>query len=414
MVAACLLWLIWFMPRTVAPIADETRDQPSISLLGPNDSDAGRPIELTLRSPNDPDYNGTVSAFVTDALGTTRHHVVLSNGQGTLLLASNRTEHAGLLSIHVDQGSEPARHDVRIRPGPMSSPLIAVVGQRSLLVGGDSAMLVISPLDAFGNAVAPGLPLSVEVRRPGVGPESYEAATQNLVVGIWLGSSDRAGVGTVSVTSVALDGLLVTSQQLEFRQVAGSPATVAVVADVSATPLLADGRTLIRLRTNHLEDRFGNVVANGTIVNFLVEAPDGWSHLTSTVIDGYAECRTAAPSLPGTVRVTVSVAGVTGTTHEFRADPAVDEVPFRLLPVFGPARAFLELQIGPVMLSTGGLVPDGTAASLSVAGAPLVVEDVSLRNGEATVAISLEGLTATGLSLLDLTVAVLGHEAGIR
>lgn len=385
---------------------------------GPDSVVAGETAEFGIRAGGD-----VVSLLVIGAIGTTEVGVAMSNGEGVLALDEVATEHAGVLTIQAGLGSASVRHDVRIEPGPVTAPVAAVVGQRTLVVGVDSVMIVATPTDANGNAVAPGQNLNAEVHYPGGSQRSLAFSTHALVGFAWLQSSTTAGLGSISLTAPITGSGAAASHPLEFQQVASVPTRF----DLTATPArlghldtaaegaawsqLADGQTLWRVRSTSLQDEYGNTIPDGSSARLVLSAPDGWRQAIGVVVGGHLEVYVPAPTLPGVMTVTAQIAGVTSTPHDMTFRRAVPNVPAHFADQPDDHELDqnqVEVIIGPVLLGSGGYVPDGTVASLEPLDGSSVIATTVLRNGAGTITVSTPELAAADAQVQSLRVSVLG------
>lgn len=442
-----------------------------------------------------------VPILVVTAAGVVDAKVAIQGDTGTVVLDAVLTQQAGLLTVKTGLGTDSLRLDIVVHPGEPVDPLVGVVGQRTLVVGGDRSMIVSTPFDHFGNAVAEGHKITAHIHYPEGSQHTEQTSnvlhttTRNLVGYFWFASTDLAGAGSLSLTMEATDigrtdldptnldptnldptnldltnldltnsePDIVNGQRLEFLQVAGPPEMFSVQATVSSTApsarsvqgmnssaLLADGRTLLKLRTSLLTDEYGNTVTNGTSVRFVVAAPDGWRQLVTTVLDGHAETHMTAPTMPGTVTFTAEVGGTTSKVEKLTFLSAVSDLPIMVtrashshpdleadsIPETNTASEkgavsergavsetdadktmLIEVRVGPVLMDSGGYVPDGTQAWLSsntnngsteASAKASTVSMIVLRDGIGVFVLTTRELADLGLDVDDIAVTVLG------
>jgi hypothetical protein len=257
-------------------------------------------------------------------------------------------------------------------------------------------MVTATPRDRFGNSVADGTPVTLHVRRPDGTLDVIETEVADLLSGVRVFSGTTAGRSTIRVS---VDGA--TGPEVDVLEVPGPPAVVELIEP--NLDLRADGRMLVTIATGLLEDRFGNVLLDGTAASIDMSGPTGVGTLTGVTIDGRAEFVVEAPTSAGTIELRGVVDDVASAPLALTYAPAVVAVPARVARVDGSADSQVAVEIGPVLTELGGFVPDGTAALVSAASSSGETEAVTvvLRDGVGSVVFA----AASGESV---TVEVLG------
>lgn len=267
----------------------------------------------------------------------------------------------GLVVIDVISRQRVGTAVVDVTPGNPAGPLDLYLGPRTVVADGeDHSMIVTVPVDGFGNPVASGTAVTHVATLADGTMAALETRTVDLLSFATIPSTTISG-RTVIAVSVG-DA---TGPGRSFENVAGPPVDFELEAERLAgttTTWTADGTTLRTIRTSRLVDRFDNVVEDGTTVTLDLDGPDGTSILTATTIDGIARFIVESPSRPGTI--TASAAAAEGTSSDLIIDavPAIDGAAV-------DARRIgdrVVVDVGPVLLTTGFFVPDGTVATVTI------------------------------------------------
>lgn len=405
LVVSALLALTAFGLVQLRPSSDDSATIPSIEVIGlsgPAELGAGESFTLQVNGPDD--ANGRALLLFRSGLHAFTREVSISDGAGTVAVNGLATEHAGVLTISpVQASSVEVAHHIDIAPGATSQPVVPLIGPRTVRADGiEETMAVTLPIDKFGNVASEGTVVDLTVtRNTGVVPlVNLDSVVDNLIAWSWIGSTTKTGVASVAATSEGVAGRVI-----EFEEVPLPPVVIPLIAP--DTTVVGDGRTLHEIRTLPLADQFGNEVQDGIATTFFMRDAVGVRHLPGLVIDGTARVVFEAPSKPGVMEVWAVIQGVRSAVLEVEVEPAVDLVPFEVYEIEGVT--FVE--IGPVELAAGGLVPDGTAVDAIGSEDGMATEQALLENGRATIEIDHEEdpdfeLSGLELSVLDARVRV--------
>ena len=300
------------------------------------------------------------------------------------------TFHAGLLTIDAVQpnASSPesldtdASHHMTIEPGETSQPVVPLIGPRTIRADDEEeTMAVVIPADFYGNVVADGTAVDLTVTRNVIpnSTERFTANVRNLLAWSWIDSETVTGTASVAASAEGVDGRVI-----EFLEVPLPPVSIKLLEP--RTSMVSNGRTLHEVRTAPLVDRFGNEVQDGVATSFFVRDDAGFRHLPGLVIDGVGRVVVEASSKPGTIEIWAVIQGVRSSTLELDVSPAVDTIPYRIEQ--GESAEGPMLHVGPVSLSAGGLVPDGTWVVVTSADSEIQTE-AQLNNGVVVIDLSL-------------------------
>ncbi len=385
--------------QTPAPPAAAEPAAETLSMVAPRSLHAGEPLTVTVRGLPD---GATAHLMATGALGFEEATGRAAAGAAHVQLVGPLTRQAGMVLLVASAGDSRAVARTTVVPSLPVGPVSAVVGARSIVADRqDQAMVVTTPLDAFGNAAADRTAVSWRWRRPAGQSSVVPGSVDHLLAWAELPSGTRAGTGTVSATVGAAAGPATT-----LDEVAGPPVSVTLRRE-DPGPLLADGQQLAAVATKVLRDRYGNVEPDGTLVELTWSGPGGRGQATAPTVAGVARFGVPTPTRPGVLRLRARCRGAaTGKELRLRARPAVREIPARMLPTDDGLR----IEVGPVLLVTGAYVADGVPVAIRVRGSGGESRATAvLRDGSATTTV----LTPAGAGAPQARVEVLGVEATV-
>jgi hypothetical protein len=298
-----------------------------------------------------------VSLLTIGSIGAVNADAVADRDGAAFDLSAETTQWAGVVTLIARSGNSVASRTLRVVPGPVTGPVPAGIGPRSITAdGSDSAMLITIPRDRFGNAAADGTVLDMVHGLPGGGERHTELKMTGLLAYGLLRSGTTAAAGAVRVGVGD-----VSSPVVGLEEVAGLPARFTL--ETAGKVPDADGRSLLTVRTSTLRDRYGNDQPNGTEVTLRWTDPAGRNVATAYTVRGVAEFTIEAPREPATLTLEASCRGVT------TARPL--KVEFRTVrPVITLAahrrQDGVSIEIGPVRAALGALVADGTPVAVAV------------------------------------------------
>lgn len=286
------------------------------------------------------------------------------------------TQFAGTVSLHASAGQVESVGEVQIMPGPAVDPVLPLVGPRSIVVGGEHwTMAVTTPRDTLDNPVAENTLVTYRVQHPvppdqeqNAGLEIIEAYTQNLLAWTRIYSHNRAGQ-----MLIAANAGFGHSPERVVVATPGLPVAFRLTADKLQAP--ADGRQLVRISSDQITDRFGNVLFDGTNVTVLATMPPHERRsLPATTIDGRIYTTIQAPSQSGVMTLLAWIAGVPSQPLEiqFAPGPAVQPI----LVTTKPVAEGIMVTAGPLVGQLGQFIPDGAAVTFMITAPDGNVETV--------------------------------------
>ncbi len=392
LVASAAVALLLLLARDEEPTLPSASG--SLTVDAPDRLDAGDPLPVTLSGASR-DLDTATVVLVTTA-GTHAVDVGLTSGGGTVDLAPTMTTAAGAAEVWAIAGRDQSSTSVLLLSGPPVEPLVPFVGPKSIVADGeDHAMVVVLAADRFGNPVPQRTDIELWATRPDGSRTAGTVESTGLVA--W----QRLFAGTLAGrTSVATSLGSVQGPVADLDEVAGRPAEI-ILDDPAGEALLADGRRLHVVRTKQLRDRFGNVVTDGTVVDFRSDTPEGRRTASAPTIDGRAEVWIEAPSVPGAVQLVAQSSGVASLPLEIGYATAVEDVPLQL----ERSQDGWLIRVGPIALVDGGWIPDGTEITVDIPGRGTVT-GTSLDGGAS---VPVGGAPPDGA-----TVTVLGLRTSVR
>lgn len=223
-------------------------------------------------------------------------------GAAPFVLPPADTAAAGSVELVARAGA--ARADVRLTvlPAEVGLAVPPIVAPRSICAGSGESVVTVVAQDAHGNLMADGVPAALESRDPLGRGESMALRVRGGIAWARYAAEDVAGrVGLrARVGDTASDETPLTVLACDLAPVR-----------LTATPprLPADGRQTLTLATAPILDTANNPVADGTLVLFVADFPDGPRRIAAQTINGVAEAQVVASTTPGSGRVRAVVLG---------------------------------------------------------------------------------------------------------
>ncbi|GAB4506030.1 MAG: hypothetical protein Kow00123_01680 [Anaerolineales bacterium] len=256
-----------------------------------------RLIAIVTDSQSNPAPDGTVVTFETDygTFGTGTTYITGTvNGQAVAYLLSSTQVATATVRAQVVGDSDAIR--IQFVPGPPA----AITGEAAppvIRVGGETTLVSARITDRFGNAVADGTTVTFTTNLGDFGGAGTITTTTTAgQASALLRSASVAGTATVNVRSGVSACRLV---YVTF--VPDAPATLTLSSD---RPRIAVGGQSAELMAR-VADRFGNAVADGTLVTFSTDLGqlNGGTIAVATTTDGTARIHLTSGMTTGTAHV---------------------------------------------------------------------------------------------------------------
>lgn len=339
--------------------AEATPSPTHLSLEAPASTTVGRPLTLTATT-NAAD-GATVQLGWLGSYGLRWYTATVANGRARFDIPAADTQETGYITLIAQTATLESRTTLQLQPDMPVEPLTPLVGTHSITADGRSwSITVIVPFDQFGNPIAEDTPVHIQARHPGDNLENFERPIDHLLAWARIHSSTRAGRTAIAVQTGNAHG-----SEGKLLEVPGWPVPFGLDHDPKG--ITADGQQLTYLRTDRIVDKFGNVLPDGTLVNFLVTDPRGTSSIIpATILDGRAKAPLQAPTEPVTLTVEAVVFGITSQPMAvaFTPGPALGRFPLTLS--LADEGLALRLEAGPLLGSLGQYVPDGTEVTFTI------------------------------------------------
>ena len=245
--------------------------------------------------------------------------------------------------------------EILILPNEGPEKIETYFGPRSIQAGdGDFSMLVAIPLDKYDNPLEDGTSVQTQEYYAEV-IQKDSLSLKNMIAWKNFPTRDKAGKILLSASSAH-----VFSKELSSRIYPSVPANFQI--SVNRIHDYADGNQVATLSTSILKDRFGNIVSDGTLVDFLISTETGKKlKTTASTINGVATAGVLHPEKPNTWKIRAVVNGI--------ADSDLIEIKFK--PVLNDFEVIIEpesksVKVGPLQSFLDQQIPEGTTVTLTI------------------------------------------------
>ncbi|MBP1464903.1 hypothetical protein EYB53_004190 [Candidatus Chloroploca sp. M-50] len=323
---------------------------------------AGKPLTVVAERLDAPD--GLEALLLAQgSYGPVLYRARFQGGRAEFHLPGEDTRVAGLVALTARAGAAEGHADLTITPGEVVAPLTALVGPRTIIADGAHwGTAAVIPFDSHGNPVAAGTPVEFYLVRPNARTETISTTVQHLVGWERVWSATVAGRTTVIVRVGQAHG-----HEASLTETPGWPVRFALSAPPRGLP--ADGRQLVALRTSPIVDRYGNQMLDGTLVTFVVEAPDSTLRLIPAyTINGVAEAYLQSPATPGRLTAYATLYGVKSLPLRLDFKPGLAVGTIAVRASVDQKTGIVTLEAGPLLGNLGQLVPEGTEVRFTLAG----------------------------------------------
>ncbi len=294
----------------------------------------------------------------------------IDNGYGTLILSPEKTD-AGIsfalpASISTISGlcnwqlfyKEESRLQGQFYVHPRTDSnliLESYLGPRNISAGTEQgAMLVNFPSDIYDNPLGEGTVVEV-IEQYLEESQNYKDTIHNLLSWRYLNKKEKTG--RIFVRSSIRD---YPSGEMYADIKPGAAKDFSITFNRNHE--FADGNQQLILSTDQIKDSFNNVVADGTLVTFLIKNGNSNSlYTTATTVNGIAAARIIHPTSATSWDITAYITGEASSNTldvTFKASIKDFEASF--------STDGHQLMIGPFIGFMGQLVPDFTPVSITI------------------------------------------------
>ncbi len=331
---------------------------------------AGEPIQLQFEGAADNQL-----LLIQNAWGTIGLPPDTANTQLTFSLPAHISQKSGLNHWSlIQEKTKIGKGDFTILPSKeLSDAMESYIGPTSIFADNqDQAMMVSLPQDTFGNPLPNGTTIELTEKFK-ANQESYSVNVQDMIGFDFIGGHTK--VGDIFITST-LDNQV----SKEF--------TVSVVptkaADFTITPerqhSFADGNQIVSFKTSVINDRNGNKIADGTLVNFVIQDASGNSYQTyGQTLNGLAVGKMLHPEAPTQWNVKAHISGLSQSNSlELGFEAAVKDYTVHI------SENGRTISVGPILSYMKQWIPDGMGIHLEIKspdGKSLLTLETTSRKG---------------------------------
>jgi len=313
---------------------------------------AGEPIQLQFDGAADNQL-----LLIENAWGTIGLRPDTTNTQLTFSLPASISQKSGLNHwILIQEKRKIAKGDFTIFASKeLSNAMESYVGPTSIFADNkDKAMIVSLPQDVYGNPLTNGTTIELTEKFK-ANQESYSVNVQDMIGFDFIGGHRK--VGDIFITST-LDNQV--SKEFTISVVPTKAADFTITSERQHS--FADGNQIVSFKTSVINDRNGNKIADGTLVNFVIEDASGNSYQTyGQTLNGLAVGKMLHPEAPTQWNVKAHISGLSQSNHlELAFDAAVLDYSVH---ISEDGRA---ITVGPILSYMKQLVPDGMGIHLEI------------------------------------------------
>lgn len=290
------------------------------------------------------------------ALYTKSYPIKISNGAFQLNIPADDNQFAGEVIAKIVHGNQVIEQSMfYIMPLQAIDKMQNFNGPKDLFASDDDASMNVSiPHDKFGNPLFPPSVVKYQSSFEGEIQKLENKPVENLVA--YQITKAKTKKGKYLIGSNSSEGF---SQEQEL--IIGSAMPKSFNIELLSFHPFADSRQFIQLKTTQLADKFGNTVADGTLINFTVEEDGALVGVyQSFTIGGIANVYIENPSKESAWNIQASLHdGIRSNKVPLNFSKNVNDFDLEW------DQEKQTLSIGPVVGILGQFVPDGTEVMIS-------------------------------------------------
>lgn len=358
-----ICYIILFSLLACKPIKNPVKNvAEQFTLITPqNYITAGNAISVQIV--NEENYSGPASLHIQTALSSYQIDFLINKVYSSLDISGDYTSDTGITSYSLLVGREIKDHSsLLIKAADIVDPIKVFTGPNSIWVNDiQESMVVALPKDVYGNAAREGDSISIRSRHPDGNEQVEEVKIKNQLAFRKLSSKNKAGK-----IFAGLESIEAGSKEQRLDAIGLWPTVIKIQVD-NYLPY-ADSRQFYKLSTEVMEDVNGDIVTDGTLINFIAKNGNEISTYKAYSIDGKAHVYMRNPSIASVWKVQASIASDVVKSEEIELEFAsnVKEIVYEL--------EADRLTVGPIKSYIGQYVPDGTKVLLNIGRDTLVKE----------------------------------------
>lgn len=229
------------------------------------------------------------------------------------------------------------------------------IGPPSISAGAnDYTMLVVIPTDTLDNPIADNTPVSIKHQFLEIIKEDV-VKTNDFIA--WKNIYSHKNSGRLLVSSSVQN---LNSKEFSIEVFPAQPTNFEI--DYIRKHAYADGNQLTTFSTSIIKDTYGNIISDGTLVNFVIKNTEGAILKTQgSTIKGIAYAKMLHPDHQETWKVTAYVSGMaTSNTINIRYRSVTDTLPVSF------SHSNRKIIVGPLASFMEQLIPNGAIVTLLI------------------------------------------------
>jgi len=295
------------------------------------------------------------SMYISNSYGSILLQPFIDDGFVIYTIPQSISSKAGLIDWKLLGPNQNLSGDIYIKPKEAVNTLESYIGPPSIQAGGtDFSMLVVIPTDDLDNPLEENTLVTIKSQFLD-SEDSFEVFTKNLIA--FKNIYSPKALGRILIGSECKGE---TSKEFDINVLASNPTDFSISEHRNHN--YADGNQIMTLKTSQINDEYGNVVEDGTFVEFFITNKNGYILKASgTTIEGMATAKIIHPDRAEQWKVKAYVSGMAESEVIFiNFEQLFDdfEVSFsennRIITI-GPLKSFMQQ-----------LIPDGFNVELSV------------------------------------------------
>lgn len=281
----------------------------------------------------------------------------LDDGSGEFVISKEVNIQSGIITIDLlVQGKNISRFSTYVKAEDPVDIMEGFIGAKTLITDDEHpAMLVVIPIDRFNNFCEDSTEVIINSVNTKNQSRAYGKSTeQGLTYQLY------DGLKTTAKTSIGATSFGAFLMEKEVKHVPGEP--IDFILNTTNVYPFADGRQTFDVYTSTINDQFGNIVADGTVVDYIVSDKTGLSKFHSITTNGISNLLLRNPNEEIQLSIYAEVDGI----RKSRAIQVYFK-PYILnyATEYNPKSRVIK--IGPISGSLGQIIPDGTVVTISIA-----------------------------------------------